>query len=211
MIRPPQAPGRSLVRAALRFAAAGGLALALSGCISLLPSSKPAQLYRFSLPPAPAPAAPADAVRVFHGPGFFQRESAGDRILTVTGERAAYVAQARWVAPAEVLFDEAMTNAFEASGGRARLVWRGEPAHSDFALRVDVRNFETDYSGDAPSVLVRVRAIIARSDRTPVAERVFEARAPAAENRLSAIVAAYDQALAKVLGEMVAWTNASVS
>jgi cholesterol transport system auxiliary component len=211
MIRPPHAPQRAGVRAGVRFAVAGGLALALSGCISLLPSSKPAQLYRFSAPPAPAGAVPVDTVRVFRGPGFFQREAAGDRILTITGERAAYVAQARWVAPAEVLFDEALTSAFDVSGGKARLVWRGEPAHSDFALRVDVRNFETDYSGDAPTVLVRVRVVLARSDRTPVAERVFEARAPAAENRLSAIVAAYDQAVGKVLGEIVAWTNTSVS
>ncbi len=197
-----------------KLAAAGALALALAlgGCISLLPKSDPAQLYRFG---ATAPAAQpmrADAVGVFDAGGQFQREAAGDRILTVTGDRVAYIADARWIAPAEVLFGEAVASAFESSGGKARLVARGEPARSDYVLRLDVRNFETDYgAGGAPTVRVRVRAVLTAGQGRPPAEQIFEVRVPAAENRVSAIVAAYDQALAKVLDQVVSWTSGQVA
>jgi cholesterol transport system auxiliary component len=205
-----RAPGEA--RAVLRFAGAGVLALGLAGCVSLLPKSEPAQLYRFGVPGGTAPARP-DSVGVFRANDFFQREAAGDRILTITGPRAAYIADARWVAPAEVLFEEAVANAFEAGSGRVRLVARGEPARSAYSLRLDVRNFETEYGADGtPTVLVRIRALMSGDQRqTPLAEQIFEARVPAAENRVTAIVAAYDAALAKVLGEIVAWANATVT
>lgn len=198
--------------APLKLAATGLLALTLSGCITLLPKSKPAQLYRFGVPTAAVtPAASGDTVRVFLANGGFQREAAGERLLTITGERAAYIADARWVAPAEVLFDEAVANAFEAQPGRVRLVSRGGPGRAEAALRLDVRDFEARYGeGPAPVVHVRLRAVLVRSgDRAHAVEQVFEADAPADQNRVTAIVAAYNQALAKVLGEVVAWTNGS--
>lgn len=193
-----------------RIAAAGLLAISLSGCISLLPKTKPSQLYRFGLAPSAAGPAEGRTIAVFRTSEYFQREASGDRLLTMTGSHAAYIAQARWVAPAEVLFEEAVTNAFEAAPGRVRLVSRGEPQKADLALRLDVRNFETRYDGDAPVVFVRVRALLVR-DHAPVAEQIFEAQAPADRNRVTAIVAAYNQALGKVLGDIVTWTNASAA
>ena len=109
-----------MIRPLLRLAVVGACALALSGCISLLPKSKPAQLYRFGAAPAAAPAATPHAIAVFRTNGSFQGEAADDRILTVTGGKAAYIAESRWVAPADVLFNEAVANAFDASQiGRA--------------------------------------------------------------------------------------------
>lgn len=203
------------MRPALPFklAAVGLLALSLSGCISLVPKTKPAQLYRFGVPTAESPPR-TDPVGVYRVRGGFQREASGDRILTVTGERAAYIAQSRWVAPAEVLFDEAVAAAFDSAPGRVRLVLRGEPARSAYMLRLDVRNFETVYDGDGenPVVLVRVRASLAGGpNRSPIADRLFEARIPAERNRVSAIVVAYNNAVAKVLNDVVTWTNSSAA
>ena len=194
----------------LKLASVTLLAISLGGCITLLPKSRPSQLYRFGVEAA-APPAPPNQISVFRAAGYFQREASGDRLLTMTGERAAYIAEARWVAPAEVLFDEAVVNAFEARPGRVRLVSRGEPQKADMALRLDVRNFETRYDDrSAPVVVVRVRALMLRN-HAPVAEQIFEAQAPADRNRVTAIVAAYDQALAKVLGDVVAWTDNSAA
>ena len=200
------------VPAPFRLAAAAALALSLGGCISLLPKSKPAQLYRFGAPAAAA-AVRTDPVGVLRARGLFQQESSSDRLLTLTGAKAAYIAQARWVAPAAVLFDEAVANAFDSAAGRVRLVSRGEGLPSDYALRLDVRNFETHYdNGRSPSVLIRVRAVLTREqNRAQVAEQIFEARVPAGENRVTAIVAAYDKALAQVLNAVVAWTNSSLA
>ncbi len=200
---------RDILRQSVRLAAIGACAVALSGCISLLPKSKPAQLYRFGQATAAAPA-PVGSVGVFRANGVFQGESGGDRILTITGGKAAYVADARWVAPASILFDEAVLAAFDADPGPTRIISRGEQGKADYALRLDVRNFETRYDsggGAAPTVVVRIRAALAKADRSNAAETILEARVRADDNRVGAIVAAYDTALGEALGKLVAWTN----
>ena len=74
-----------------------------------------------------------------------------------------------------------------------------------------MRDFETVYSapGATPSVRVSVHAAISRTGGAPVAERSFSVDAPAAANRVSAIVPAYDAAVRQVLGEVVAWAGAA--
>ncbi|MDB5499153.1 MAG: hypothetical protein JWP28_3184 [Phenylobacterium sp.] len=202
-----------MIRPLLRLAAIGACALALSGCISLLPKSKPAQLYRFGAAPAAAPtAARPNAVAVFRTNGSFQGESADDRILTVTGGRAAYIAQSRWVAPAEILFNEAVANAFDASP--VRLIARGQQGKFAYALRTDVRSFEVRYdqgANAAPTIVVRLHAALTRSDQSSVGEEDFEARVPATDNRVGEIVAAYNKAVADVVGKLVTWTETAAT
>ena len=198
--------------ALLRLGAVAGSALALSACVSLLPKSKPAHLYRFGQPvAATAMTAPTGQVGVFRGSAVFQRESAGDRLLTITDGKAAYVADTRWVAPAAVLWDEAVVAAFDADPGHVRLIARGEPGSAAYVLRLDVRNFEAQYEHGAkaaPTVVVRVRAAITGgAERSLVGEKLFEKRVTAGDNRVGAIVPAYDRAVAEVLAEVVAWTN----
>jgi cholesterol transport system auxiliary component len=198
--------------ALFRLMAVSGAALALSACVSLLPKAKPANLYRFgAAASADAITAPQGKVGVFRTNSTFQRESAGDRLLTVTGGEVAYVAETRWVAPAAVLWDEAVTAAFDADPGPVRLISRGEPASAEYILRLDVRNFEARYDHGPkapPTVVVRVRvALTSGKDRGVVSERIFEAQATAADNRVGAIVPAYDRAVAQVLKEVVAWTT----
>jgi cholesterol transport system auxiliary component len=199
-----------MIRPLLRLTVVAICAAALSGCISLLPKSKPAQLYRFAGPAAAAPAKPPgpNAVAVFLTNGSFQEESSDDRILTMTGGKAAYIAQSRWVAPASVLFDEALSHAFDASP--VRLIARGQQGRAAYALRIDVRTFESRYDAGekgAPTVVVRVHAALTRSDQSGVGEQDFDARVPAAGNRVGAIVAAYTQAVGDTVGKIVAWTQ----
>jgi cholesterol transport system auxiliary component len=200
-----------MIRRPLLFALAVS-AVALSGCISLLPKSKPAQLYSFVPAPAAAPSAPssAKAAAVFRTNGSFQEESADDRLLTVTGGgHAAYVADSRWVAPASVLFDQAVSQAFDASP--VRLIARGQQGKAAYALRLDVRNFEAHYdNGDkaAPTIVVRLHAALNKADQTLVGEQMFEAKVTADDNRVGAIVSAYNKAMGEVVGKLVAWTEA---
>ncbi|HEX7887376.1 MAG TPA: ABC transporter [Phenylobacterium sp.] len=196
----------------VRLAVAGAAALALSGCVSLLPKTKPAHLYRFGQPVSAASVdAPVGTVGVFRTNASFQREAAGDRLLTITNGKAAYVADTRWVAPAAVLWDEAVVAAFDADDGHVRLIARGEPSTAAYVLRLDVRNFETQYDRGPkapPLVVVRVRAAMTGiSDRGLVGEKLFEKRIRAGSNRVSAIVPTYDQAVSGVLADVVAWTN----
>ncbi len=157
---------------------------------------------------------PAGAFGVLKAPTGFVRAGAGDQILTVLpGGETAYIAQARWVSPAQVLFDEALERAFDADPGRARLIARGEVGKAELVLKLDVRAFEAYYPDGAetvPTVRVEVRALITRNlDRTLVSDQLFTARVPAGDNRVGAISAAFDKAVGEVLTQVVAATNAA--
>jgi cholesterol transport system auxiliary component len=188
----------------------GGFALA--ACITLLPKDQPVQLYRFGEAASVAPGAGragASHLAVAMANTDFARAAAGERILTARGEETGYLKGARWVSPAPILFDAAVVQAFDADGGVAHLLARGEPAHADYTLKLDVRVFEARYQGGAgPTARVEVYAALGSLRDHVDHERIFVGEAPAAENRLYAIAGAFDQALAKVLTQLVAWVDA---
>jgi cholesterol transport system auxiliary component len=203
-----------LARAAIVVACAA----ALSACVSLLPRTEPARLYRFdggtaTSTPSAAPAGATFAVMKTRG--SFDPAASGDRILTVSGQEVAYIAEARWAAPAVVLFDQALTRAFDTNSGPARLIARTRTSHAQYVLQVDVRDFAALYENGpeaAPGILVRGRATLMRaSDRTVVSEQMFEAKIPAGENRVSAIAVAFERAVSEAIGKIVDLTNAGVT
>ncbi len=188
-------------------------AVLLAGCISLLPESEPAQLYRFgeSTPGSTTPGdAPAFTVQLVNP--AFNRAAAGDRILTVSGTEAAYIKGARWVTSAEDLFNAALRQAFNGSGGPARLIDSGDVARADYALKLQVHTFEARYTrgqDTAPDIVVAVQAILTETDgRALAGQHAFSASIPAAGNRVGAIVGAFDEAVAQVTGELLAWVEA---
>lgn len=205
----------SRVQSIARAGLAGLLAVSLSGCITLLPKTKPAQLYRFSaaeeVSEPPVPSDPAGRVGVMRARGTFSAGAAGDGIMTVTGSQVAYVSQARWAAPAVTLFDEAVTRAFNQQAGPARLTARGEPGRAPYSLRLDVERFEAvyDHGGKAaPDVQIEVHAVLVRAaDRMVIKDQTLTAHARASENRVSAIVQAFDEATTQVLKDVVSLTN----
>lgn len=197
-----------MIKRALILAATIGL----SGCVSLFPKADPATLYKLTgaTVASIAPSGPA-ASTVLKAPTAFTRVGASDRILTTAGTQTAYLAGARWAAPAQVMFDEALASAFTSAAPAVRLVTRGEVTPVDQVLRVDVRTFEAQYrSGrkSAPIVVVEARAsLVSLRDRAPAGDQVFRAEAPAASNRVGSIVSAFDIATAKVLGDIARWTE----
>lgn len=204
----------------LRPAALGVVLLAaLGGCISVLPKEKPVQMYRFGVEPAAgsAPAAPASVAEARVGVVLaavrLPAAAAGDRMLAITGDEAAYLAGARWVSPAALLLEQATADAFAARSRTVRLQGRGETAGASGSLRLEVAAFELRYPspGAAPHAHLEIRAVL--QDRLGVvrAGRTFVADAPAARNAVSAIVPAYDAAVAQALNALVDWTDASAA
>jgi cholesterol transport system auxiliary component len=206
-------PNRFLGALAILVLAAGA-----SGCVSVFPKSKPAQLYTFGHPAPPAqeatPATPvtaaAERTGVLLAAVSFPRAAQGDTLLTMTGAQAAYIEQSRWVAPAVVLFREAVERRFDDDARRTRLVARGDLARSSLILRLDVREFEAVYAYPEaiPTVAVSMRARLAAADGSPLQERSFAVRRPVNENRVSVIVDGLDEATDEVLGELVTWADA---
>jgi cholesterol transport system auxiliary component len=195
------------------LALAAGLCVSLGACVSLFPKAKPAQLYTFKAAVAEAAAAPKPAaVTVLRAPTQFTRAASTDRILTRNGTQDAYIAEARWSAPASVLFDEALSAAFDNSA--VRLATRGEPGPSDAILRVEVRTFEADYKdgpGAAPTAVVDARAtLISLKNRNEIGTMLFHAEHKANDNRTGPIVEAYDEAVADLMKQLVRWTTDTV-
>ena len=141
------------------------LAGLLAGCISVFPESEPAQLYRFgdSVSPSRATATTDPTFNVFLGRTEFSRAAAGDRILTVSGNEAAYIKGARWVTSAEDLFTDALRRGFSENPAAARLIGNESAARVDYLLSVQVQVFEARYTSGpdaAPDIQVEVRATL---------------------------------------------------
>ncbi len=188
------------------------LALATAACVSLLPKQAPVQLYRFSVAaPAAPPASNARAVRL--AGVSLPPASGGNNILTVRGDEAAYIKDARWVSSASSLFEAAALDAFAAKSGPTRLLAQGEPGPAAYDLRLEVRTFEVRYgSAGSPGVAVAVYATLARASGDPSeTAKLFQATAAASEDRLGPIIEAYDQATAQVLDQIVTWVNQHAS
>ncbi|HEY7900221.1 MAG TPA: ABC-type transport auxiliary lipoprotein family protein [Caulobacteraceae bacterium] len=198
-----------------RIAVAAVAAFVVSGCVSLFPKEPPAQLYRFgadlpAIERSPADVASSFAIEVM--PIDFSSAAAGSQILTTEGNEAAYIKGGRWVSGAKSLFEQALANAFDADRGPARLMALGEAVKPDYYLKLDVRTFETRYANgpkSAPTVRIVVYAALSAPGAAKVtAERLFSTEAPAEADRGSAIATAYNQAVDRVLQNLVKWADA---
>lgn len=180
-----------------------------AGCVTVFPKAEPARLYKLSPEVALAEPSGAPVMVVQKGPTSFARAAAGDSIITVTGSEVAAIAGARWAAPVQLQFDEALVAAFDAAPD-LRLVTRGALGVQS-VLRVEVRTFEARYlegQQAPPTVVIEARADLTRlTDTRLSADQVFRAEAAASENRVGAIVQAYDAATADLLRQIVAWTE----
>lgn len=189
------------------------LSLGLGGCVSLFPKTPPAQLYVFgsAVPAQHSANAGAPSFNVLRAVTGFAQAAASDRILTISGQEAAYIAGSRWVSPASVLFDQAETRAFEADDGPAKLIRRGEIAGASAELRLEVQTFEARYSDGrkaAPTVVVQVRAVlIGLADRRVIDAKTFESSQAVGDNRVGEIVRGFDAATVDALSRIVAWTD----
>ena len=201
-----------MIRSAVVIAAAS---LALSGC-ALLSSPDPVQLYRFGGASAFAGTGATSAcpdVQVSMRRVDFPEAARGDRMLAVTGAEAAYIMGARWVSPAETLFEESLRNAF-LDGAACTVLSNGPLTRDGLLLSVDVRRFEAVYAapGAVPDAnIVVLLRLVRPGDRSVVAEERISVSENAGENRQSAIVAAFDRAGAEANRRIVTWTDQQAS
>ncbi|WP_298160916.1 ABC-type transport auxiliary lipoprotein family protein [Brevundimonas sp.] len=195
------------------LALAAVAALSLSGC-ALLSSPDPVQLYRFGDAGGALTTSVAALVQVKLRALEMPQAAQGDRLLGVTGSQAAYIGGARWVSPALMLYSDALEASFASQARAVRLIGRRELTPTTRLLDIDVRVFETRYAyaEGTPTVMITARARLLRfPERTVVSEQTFTVSQPAGQNRVSAIVEAYDVATRDVNAQIVAWTDANAA
>jgi ABC-type uncharacterized transport system auxiliary subunit len=184
------------------------LAAALGGCGSLFKSSAPAtSTYLLSVEAdaqAGAVAIPADLTVLM------PRVRTGldnDRIAALYPDRRLdYFAAARWSGSLDEIMQDLALQAFH---GRFRNVGTDTSAfRGGYWLELEVVDFQAEYTGSAgnaaPTAHVHLHARVGSGiDRRVLGEFDADARQAAAENRLAAVVAAYEAAAQRALDEIV--------
>jgi cholesterol transport system auxiliary component len=131
-----------------------------------------------------------------------------DRIAVLYPDRRLdYFANARWSGPLDEVFQELTIQEFHKTGSLRNVSSDSSVFASAYWLEIEVTDFQAEYSSAAvvPNVHVHVLARVGSStDRRVLARFEADALEPAGDNRLSAIVAAYNRATDEALSQIVA-------
>lgn len=192
------------------LAALGG-ALTLGGCEILPQVGTPTDLYTLTpktsfgndLPEVnwqlivelPVAAAGLDTVRI---------------ALQHTPYTLEYYAKAAWTDNAPAMVQTLIIESFESTG---RILAVGREAiglRPDFILKTDLREFQAIYyetETPAPVILIRMNAkLVQMPERRIVSSNTFDHRTPAASNSFKDIIEAFDEALGRVIKNIVVST-----
>lgn len=203
------------LKALLAAGAAGG-ALALAGCVSLLPEPQPTTLYRLTTTTETGELrAPRGAPIIRIERPITARALALDRVALSTGEgRIAYMSGVSWVSPAPVLIQELILDTFDRTAARVSAARPDDAVEAAWGLRPEVRRFEAVYDrGEdaAPMVEVSIRArLFNTTDRRVTAVRTFETERRAASNRQGAIIDAFSAAASEAALDMAGWAEGEI-
>lgn len=192
--------------------------LALGGCSGLL-TSRSASPVTYVLRPviaadvassgasvstaatAPSSARSVQVQRVAVAPGYARDEV----LLTQPDRRLDVYAASRWPDALPVVVERLVVDALRQHGAWSVVHDAAAPFAADLLLRVTVRRFDAEYpaAGAPPTVRVVLDATLARrGDRAVLASFTAEASSAAAEDRMSAIVAAFERAAGAALSQV---------
>jgi len=204
------------------------LCLLLSGCSSLFQSNaKPEQTYFLRAPAAASARAPSGsssptggdnpaAAAAVRGPSLrVGRPMAAPgletaHIMLVQGNhKMNFFTGSRWAAAVPDLIESLTVETLRASGDWSSVQDSSSPFPSEYLLTITVQRFEADYTGGgtAPVVYVVLHCTVGRREgREVIATFTASGEAPAAENRLGVVVAAFEAATGNALTELAQQT-----
>lgn len=115
---------------------------------------------------------------------------------------------AMWTDNVPELLQTALVEGFEDSGKITAVGRFGAYSRGEFGLVLEVRAFETVYSGDRPEAVIEVQAMLVRlrgGERAPVTKR-FRQVVPGTSPDLDAMVDSFGQAMSAISTQIVGWT-----
>lgn len=128
--------------------------------------------------------------------------------LTRNQIQVEYYANSNWTDRMPLMVQGLIVESFENSGMITSVGRQSVGLRSDFVLLVEVREFQMEYPDvGPPSARIRINCkLVEMPDRLIVANDSFEAIQPASADSILPIVEAMDEALGKVLKNIVRWT-----
>jgi cholesterol transport system auxiliary component len=191
-------------------AVSAGVLLLTSGCISLLPETEPAQLYRLASVDGASSVMAENAEPLIVDRIAAPRGLAGDRVALVRDGQIAYMAGAAWLSPAPALLHGALLDTFHAEAPYLAPARSEDGVNARYRLQLELRRFEAEYDqGDRAAPLVQVSLmarLIDRDNRRLLAARRIAASQRATANRQSDIIAAFSTASQAAARDLASWT-----
>lgn len=195
------------------------LVLAVGGCASWLRSdAPPVQVYTLQAATPSASAADSHpaveaSLRVAHplaAPGL----GTSQIVLLQPDHRMNVYAASMWAADAPALIEALATQTLRAGDEWSSVVDAESPFPTDYLLQISIRRFDADYSAGTnapPTVHVTLDCTLGATEgRTVIASFIAEGSAAAGANRLSEVVAAFQQATDQALASLSQQTFAAV-
>lgn len=202
-----------MIRPAAAHAAIVPLLL-LAGCSGLLRSNLPAEqvYYLRAKVAAPENARPANlpSIRVGRpvpGPGL----DSSHIVLLESNRRMSFYTASRWPAVLPEVVEELTVEALRASGSWSDVQSSESSFPAEYLLQIRIRRFDADYEGSSaahagapPQVHVVLDCTFGRrSGREVISNFVAEGSAAASANKLSDVVAAFEDATSTALSAVV--------
>jgi cholesterol transport system auxiliary component len=216
-----RAPWRHSVRVSMLLL---GVCACAAACTGSLFQSKvvPPSTYLLSISPgtgaavlpAAAPASPMNADLAVLKP----RVRAGldtDRIAVLYPDRRLdYFADARWSGPLDDVVQDLAVQAFRNGARRGNVSSDASAFASGYWVEIEIADFQAEYAsaGAPPTINVRLMARVASAgDRIVFGSFAAVALQAATDNRLTAIVDAYERAVNSALAKIVEDTSRALA
>ena len=185
------------------FMLAGGAAL--GGCNVIPQVNDPIPLYTLSAVAQYGQSLPKVDWQLVVGTPVASADLNSTRIaLTRAPGVVEYFAKGAWADYAPILLQDKLIESFEASNAIVSVGRDAVGLRPDFVLQSDLRDFQAEYSGEAPTAHLRLAAKLVRMpDRRIVANILTEQKVAAAGNSLPQIVDAFDRAAGQAFEEVV--------
>ena len=191
----------------VRAAAALAFFAALTGCGSLGGPDVAVKVYAPEARVTPDPSWPAAdwQLTVASVAGMQALDSSRIAVRPTPSELQTYKAAA-WADDAPEMLETAVVEAFEDSGKLASVLRYGGGNRGDLALHMEVRAFESVYTGATPDAVIEVQARLIDVRGDAIVSRRFRQAVPAGGVEVPQVVDAFGSALSKVSGDIVGWT-----
>lgn len=191
-----------------RLLLVGSAAMTLGGCGDLLgPSGPPPQIYRLdpALPPKGTGAVVPWQLAVARPSASHTLDT--ERITLLRGSMMDYYADAQWNDTVPRLVQDFLVQAFEKSGHVPAVARESESLRPDYVLTTEIRDFEAQYdsANGTPLITIDLAVKLLTPGGHVVSSLDARPTVRAGQNNIASVVAAFDQAFAAALSEIVDW------
>jgi cholesterol transport system auxiliary component len=185
------------------------LVLALTGCSGLFGAKAP-ELYRVTSRSTFPANLPHHSLQLLVDVPLAPAGLDTSRIaLTRSAVSIDYFADSEWTERAPLLVQTALLDSFENSKAINAIDRESAGLRADFILRTELRHFEAVYDSpnEPPEIWVAISVrLVDPASRDIVAQTSFEGRERAPANNMQTIISAFDEALGRVMKDIVLWT-----